>query len=151
MGETFKKSYGMTIGADFAVYKMGDYTLHIWDLAGQIRFSQILKAYYVGAVGSLIVFDVTNKESFQNVPTWIEELVRNNNNKIVPLVIVGNKSDLRDTVDAPISLYEVQNYVKKLSDWTKFEVPYIETSALSGMNVEHTFEDLIKRIDLDNQ
>ncbi|MFV2014680.1 MAG: Rab family GTPase, partial [Candidatus Heimdallarchaeota archaeon] len=70
MGEGFKKSYGMTIGADFAVYKMAGYTLHIWDLAGQIRFSRILKAYYVGTVGSLIVFDVTNKESFHNLPSW---------------------------------------------------------------------------------
>lgn len=151
MGESFKKSYGMTIGADFAVYKIGDYTLHIWDLAGQIRFSQILKAYYIGAVGSLIVFDITNKESFHNVPSWIEELVRNNNNKIVPLVIVGNKSDLRDMADNSITQLEVENYVKKLSDWTKFEVPYIETSALSGLNVDHTFKDLIKRIDLNNQ
>ena len=149
MGEGFKKSYGMTIGADFAVYKMAGYTLHIWDLAGQIRFSRILKAYYVGTVGSLIVFDVTNKESFHNLPSWIGELVRNNNNKLIPIVIVGNKSDLRDKAKNPVPQTEIKSYVEKLSDWSSFEVPYIETSALSGMNVENTFKDLVRRIDVD--
>lgn len=151
MGEGFKKSYGMTIGADFAVYKMGDYTLHIWDLAGQIRFSKILKAYYIGTVGSLLIFDVTQKESFHNLPSWIGELVRNNNNQIIPMVIVGNKSDLRDNSKDPVTIEEIQHYLKKLSDWTKFEVPYIETSALSGLNVQDSFQDLVKRIDFDNQ
>jgi Ras-related protein Rab-11A len=150
MGESFKQSYGMTIGADFAVYKMDDYTLHIWDLAGQIRFSQILKSYYIGAVGSLLVFDITKKESFQNLSAWIEELVQNNNNKIIPMVVVGNKSDLRNSTPNAINIYDIQRYVKKLSEWTNFEVPYIETSALSGLNVENTFRDLVERIDASN-
>ena len=103
MGEGFKKSYGMTIGADFSVYKIDDYILHIWDLAGQVRFSQILKEYYIGTVGCLIVFDITNPDSFQNVPTWIEQLVKNNENKIVPIIIVGNKADLRESGKSSIS------------------------------------------------
>ncbi len=148
MGEGFKTSYGMTIGADFAVYKIDDYTLHIWDLAGQVRFSQILKAYYIGTVGSLIVFDITNSESFQNLPSWIEELVKNNGNKIVPIVIVGNKADLRGNTKNTISAEKAREYVMKLSEWTNFEVPYIETSALSGLNVEEAFRNLIINIDL---
>lgn len=147
MGEGFKTSYGMTIGADFAVYKIDDYTLHIWDLAGQVRFSQILRSYYIGTVGSLIVFDITNPESFQNLPSWIEELVKNNENNVVPIVIVGNKSDLRGNTDNTVSIEKAREYAKKLSEWTKFEVPYIETSALSGLNVEDAFRNLINNID----
>lgn len=149
MGEGFKKSYGMTIGADFSVYKIDDYILHIWDLAGQVRFSQILKAYYIGTVGCLIVFDITNPDSFQNVPTWIEQLVKNNENKIVPIIIVGNKADLRESGKSSISNEKAREYVKKLSDWTRFDVPYIETSALLGLNVEQTFRNLLNKIDIE--
>lgn len=148
MGESYKQSYGMTIGADFTAYKAGEYTLHLWDMAGQDRFSSMIKSYFMGTLGSLIVFDVTRKDSYQNVPNWVEKLAINMDHKMVPFVLIGNKSDLRnvhpDSLDPSIPL----EYVQELSDWSGHDIQYVETSALTGQNVDLAFEKLITNIDL---
>lgn len=136
----------MTIGADFSVYRMGDYTLHIWDIAGQLRFSKILGGYFRGTLGSLLVFDITRRDTFTDLPNWIDNLLKNNGNKIVPFVIVGNKSDLREHTVNPINPEDAIQYANELTEWSKFKVPYIETSALTGLNVEMIFKALVSNI-----
>lgn len=151
MGEGFKEGdYLMTIGADFAVKKLKvdlrDVTLQIWDLAGQQRFSTVREVYYRGAAGALLLFDITRPETYELIPNWINELVRNNKNRIVPMVLIGNKVDLRDKVSKSVPKEYAQQYAQSLSQWSTFDVPYIETSAKTGVNVQYAFESLARQI-----
>ncbi|TFF83933.1 GTP-binding protein, partial [Candidatus Heimdallarchaeota archaeon] len=102
LGKGFKDGYSMTIGADFAVKRveLGHLvaTFQIWDLAGQQRFDVVRSVYYRGSSGALLVFDVSNPQSFNNLPSWLNELTKNNYDRIVPLVLIGNKTDLRGSV-----------------------------------------------------
>lgn len=145
MGESFKNSYAITIGAEFSVYKIQDYTLHIWDLAGQIRFESVLQGYYKGTLGALVVFDISNRKSFDNLPHWINGL--ENNNGLVPLIIVGNKSDLREHSNSEVTKEEAEAYAKTISEWGNVETRYVETSALLGENVDFAFQTLIEAVD----
>ena len=152
LGEGFTKGYSMTIGADFAVKKVYiegvEYTLQIWDLAGQQRFSAVREVYYRGTSGSLLVFDITRPETYEAIPNWLHELIRNNKNRIVPMVLIGNKADIRDTNPYSVPREYAEQYAESLAKWSGFEVPYIETSAKTGENVESAFETLAKQITL---
>ncbi len=150
LGESFKEGYMMTIGADFAVKKMvsknTEYTLQIWDLAGQQRFSAVREVYYRGTAGALLVFDISRPETYAILPNWLHELIRNNKNRIVPIVLIGNKADLRDTTPHAVPMEYAQEYAEQLSEWSGFYVPYMETSAKTGLNVEQVFEALVQNI-----
>lgn len=150
LGEGFQTGYSMTIGADFAVKRLkidgADFVAQIWDLAGQQRFSAVREVYYRGTSGCLLVFDITRRSSFENIPSWIAELLKNNNQRIVPLVLIGNKSDLRDTAPDPVLREQAEEYARSLSSWSGFTVPYIETSAKTGENVDEAFRTLLKNI-----
>ncbi len=150
LGESFKEGYMMTIGADFAVKKMNlnqtEYTLQIWDLAGQQRFSAVREVYYRGTAGALLVFDISRPETYEILPNWLHELIRNNKNRIVPLVLIGNKSDLRDSTPYAVPKDYAMEYADQLSQWSGFYVPYMETSAKTGLNVEQVFSLLTESI-----
>ncbi len=150
LGESFKEGYMMTIGADFAVKKMHlnqtEYTLQIWDLAGQQRFSAVREVYYRGTAGALLVFDISRPETYEILPNWLHELIRNNKNRIVPLVLIGNKSDLRDSTPYAVPKEYAMEYADQLSQWSGFYVPYMETSAKTGLNVEQVFALLTESI-----
>ncbi len=150
LGESFKEGYMMTIGADFAVKKMVhknvDYTLQIWDLAGQQRFSAVREVYYRGTAGALLVFDIARPETYSVLPNWLHELIRNNKNRIVPLVLIGNKADLRESTPNSVPKEYAQEYADQLSEWSGFYIPYIETSAKTGLNVETVFSVLTENI-----
>jgi len=150
LGETFESGYAMTVGADFAVKKMKlnsiEYTLQIWDLAGQQRFSAVREVYYRGTSGALLVFDISRPETYELLPNWIHELIKNNKNKIVPMLLIGNKSDLRSSTPNAVPYEYAADYARSLSNWSGFEVPYIETSAKTGENVEKAFITLIENI-----
>ena len=149
LGEGFSESYMMTIGADFAVKDVDlggkKVTFQIWDLAGQPRFQVVRELYYKGALGGLMIFDVTRWDSFQNLPQWINELWRSNGRGCVPLILVGNKTDLRRDDESSISPEYGLEYSLTLSEVTKqygFSIPYIETSAKTGQLVEDAFHAL---------
>ena len=97
--DEFSDNYINTIGVDFAVKTIEingkNIKLQIWDTAGQERFRTITGAYYRGAMGLIIVYDVTNKESFDHLPYWMEEVQANANRDPVK-VMGGNKSDMID-------------------------------------------------------
>ena len=151
MGKGFKATYGMTIGADFAAYRLTEnereYVLNIFDLAGQQRFNSLNRGYYSGTNGAMIVFDITRPESYENIPNWVGQLVENNNDNICPLVLVGNKSDLRENSPESVDPHVPEEYVKELSDWSGFTIQYYETSALTGKNVDTAFKSLVRTID----
>lgn len=141
LGEGFKAGYSATIGADFAIKRINleNYrlTFQIWDLAGQQRFAAVRELYYRGSRGALLVFDVTNPSSFNNLPSWLEELWKKAGR--VPMILCGNKIDLRSEVPKSIAPELGQEYARRLSEALGYEVPYIETSAKTGEKVNEAF------------
>ncbi|WMV11154.1 hypothetical protein MTR67_004539 [Solanum verrucosum] len=132
--DTYQESYISTIGVDFKIRTVEQdgktIKLQIWDTAGQERFRTITSSYYRGAHGIIVVYDVTDQESFNNVKQWLSEIDRYatpNVNKI----LVGNKSDL---VASRVVSYET---AKAFAD--EIGIPFLETSAKDASNVEESF------------
>lgn len=149
LGRTFKSKYEMTIGADFALHQAEiagrSVKFQIWDLAGQPRFKDVRSLYYMGCVGALLLFDVTNRDSFQSLEHWINELWEHNTKGVIPFILLGNKVDLRDQFPQSVSDEEAHQYSHKLSELTKshgFEIEFLHTSAKTGLNVAEAFESL---------
>jgi len=134
----FTEDYKMTIGVDFHVKTINIDTnegpirakLQIWDTGGQERFSSIRPMYYRGSLGALLIFDLTNSASFEHLPGWIEEVRANVKNEI-PLLLVGNKSDLVE--QRAVSLNEINTFTRD------FNLYYMETSAKTGDGVGDCF------------
>lgn len=153
LGRGFQSKYMMTIGADFALKEATidgkAIKFQIWDLAGQQRFGAVRSVYYLGCLGALLLFDVTRQESFENLQLWIKEIFYHNGKGVIPLVVLGNKVDLRDSGSHPDSITDeiALRYCDKLSEKTKphgFEVKYLQTSAKTGLNVAESFDMLGK-------
>ncbi|KAK4749131.1 hypothetical protein SAY87_026580 [Trapa incisa] len=130
-----------TIGVEFAYrnVKVGDKLIkaQIWDTAGQERFRAITSSYYRGALGALLVYDITRSPTFNSVKKWLTEL-RDFGNPDMVVVLVGNKSDLGHSREVDLeqgkSLAEAENLC------------FMETSALQNLNVEEAFLEMINRI-----
>ena len=107
--------------------------LQIWDTTGEEKFRSITKNFYRNADGLLVVFDLTKKESFSHVQSWINE-AKENNDKL-KLILIGNKLDLKDgrivTIDVAKKFAELKN------------LKYIETSAKDGTNINESFQTII--------
>jgi len=154
MGHGFQSSYLSTIGADFALKEVK--TIHpktseeiisklqIWDLAGQQHYSNIRSNYYMGVHGAFIVFDVSRRDSYDNIGNWIVELKKNVGHEI-PIVIIANKIDLRNDVLSAniIHTEEGERIVNSILSQFEIDVKYIETSAKSGEGVHDAFHALI--------
>lgn len=141
---TFTTDEKSTIGVEFAtrIVPMVDnkkIKAQIWDTAGQERYRAITNAYYRGALGAMLVYDVTKQTTFENIPRWLREL-RDYANRDIVLILVGNKADLVDK-----SLRQVtEEQARTLA--AEYELPFIETSAKSGLNVDEGFNTIIKTI-----
>lgn len=151
MGRGFRSEHLMTIGADFNTYdKVIDNqktTYQIWDLAGQDTFRSVRARFFRGAMGGLMIYDVTRPDSFKNITRWIEELWRNSGRGVVPIILLGNKADLR-TANS-ISLEQGNKYAQALSQKTAkygFNVIHMETSAKTGLNVDEAFTSIGRTI-----
>lgn len=139
--DTYTESYISTIGVDFKIRTIElegkTIKLQIWDTAGQERFRTITSSYYRGAHGIIVVYDVTDQESFNNVKQWLQEIERYACETVNKL-LVGNKSDLT---------------TKKVVDWTtakeyadSLAIPFLETSAKNATNVEQAFMTMAAEI-----
>ncbi|XP_062118006.1 ras-related protein RABA6b [Humulus lupulus] len=131
-----------TIGVEFAYrnIRVGDKLIkaQIWDTAGQERFRAITSSYYRGALGALLVYDITRQKTFENVKKWLKELREFGNPEMV-VVLVGNKSDLGQ------SSREVnEEDGKGLAE--KEGLCFMETSALENLNVEEAFLNMVTKI-----
>lgn len=130
-----------TIGVEFATRSIQTegkiIKAQIWDTAGQERYRAITSAYYRGAVGALLVYDITKKDSFDNVERWLKELKDHADSNIV-IMLVGNKRDLQHLRAVPTedgSLFAENNGLS-----------FIETSALDSHNVENAFRSILSEI-----
>ncbi|CAH8273685.1 unnamed protein product [Arabidopsis lyrata] len=132
--DSYIESYISTIGVDFKIRTVEQdgktVKLQIWDTAGQERFRTITSSYYRGAHGIIIVYDVTDEESFNNVKQWLSEIDRYASDSVNKL-LVGNKCDLAANRAVP---YET---AKAFAD--EIGIPFMETSAKDATNVEQAF------------
>lgn len=141
--DNFTDSYISTIGVDFRFRTITidkkTVKLQIWDTAGQERFRTITSAYYRGADGIIMVYDVTNLDSFDHVEEWLSEVDRYANDNTSKL-LVGNKADKVD--EKQVTEEKAQRFAEKLG------ISFLETSAKTATNVEAAFhtmaEELIK-------
>ncbi len=145
LGEGFETDYLSTMGADFALYDTKVEETHIrwqiWDLAGQPVFKDVVKAYYTKVFGAILVYDVTRRQTFENTEKWLDDLWTNSKrDQNVPVVILGNKIDLREEGAETVSADEGQ----KLAD--RLGIKIIETSAKTGEGVQIAFDQLGKEI-----
>jgi small GTP-binding protein len=108
----------------------------IWDTAGQERYRSMSPSFYRGSVGALIVYDVTNKESFESIPKWIKE-IHTHAEGIIATLIIGNKSDRTDRA-------VLKENANELASRNKCGL--IETSAMNDVNVEQAFEVILRNI-----
>ena len=157
MGEKFSKEYLLTIGADFSSKEIlctgpdgpTRVVLQVWDLSGQRKFVSVRSIYYSGTMGALILVDITVPASYENAIEWFNELKKYNTSvDLIPVILIGNKSDLRQGKNA-ITYKEGQTLAKVLSNHytkSKYEVPYYETSAKTGEFVDMVFQKIGEHI-----
>ena len=128
-----------TIGVEFATKSISEdnkvIRAQIWDTAGQERYRAITSAYYRGAVGALLVYDITKQSSFDNVVKWLKELKDNAEPHIV-IMLVGNKSDLGNL--RAVKQEDAAAFAEKNG------LAFAETSALNSNNIELSFHRIIK-------
>lgn len=151
LGKGFEREHLTTLGADFAAITkdVSDFQIkyQIWDLAGQPMFKNVRPRFFKGCFGALAVFDVTRRETFFNLTNWIEELYQYSGRGVIPVIILANKMDLVD--EQEVSIEEAQEFVDELNKKTKehaIENFFLETSALTGLNIDQSFEIIGKYI-----
>lgn len=130
-----------TIGVEFATRTLQvegrTVKAQIWDTAGQERYRAITSAYYRGALGALLVYDVTKPTTFENVSRWLKELRDHADSNIV-IMLIGNKTDLKHL--RAVATEDAQGYAEKEG------LSFIETSALEATNVEKAFQTILGEI-----
>ena len=137
----FKEDSRATVGVEFGSkqFEIDNRKIkaQIWDTAGQERYRAVTSAYYKGAKGAFIVYDVTRKETFDSVNRWISDILTTCD-KNLTIILIGNKSDLED--QRQISKQQGEEKAKT------YQLAFLETSALSGENLEKAFNMLINEI-----
>lgn len=149
----FQERYLPTLGANFYTekrtynYDKGQLTVKwtLWDISGQPAFSEVRDKYYIGAKGAIVVFDITRKETAENTENWIEEVYKRTKNK-PPVILLGNKVDLRGTEREKVSQNEGKKLAQDLSEQFEVEIPYLDSSAKTGKNLEEAFKTIAKQI-----
>ena len=135
--EDSKATVGVEFGSKQFTVEGHQVKAQIWDTAGQERYKAITSAYYKGAKGAFVVYDITRKQSFDSVDRWIND-IKAAADKNLTIIIIGNKCDLED-----------QRQVNKEQGEEKaksYEVAFMETSALSGENLDKAFDKMINEV-----
>ena len=138
---TFQEIHMSTIGLDYKLknVQLDDgkiVKIQIWDTAGQDRFRSITKNYYKGAHGIILIYDVTSRKTFDSVKNWISQIKEEVSDK-VNIILVGNKID--DVQNRKVTFDEGEKMA------SSFGLPFFETSAKSGVNIDTTFNELVKK------
>ena len=140
---TFSQNYLATVGVDnytkIETIDNKNVQIKLWDTAGQEKFKSLTKSFFRGAEGVILVYDITNLESFTDLKLWINSIKENlgEEKESIPSIIVGNKIDLGER---EISLEEANKFCKD----NNYE--YFETSAKTGENIDKSFRALVKKI-----
>jgi len=137
----FRHQHELTIGVEFGAKTLEISNklikIQIWDTAGQEAFQAITRTYYKGAVGALLVYDISRKETFTHAVKWLEE-VRNNSSKQIVVILIGNKKDLENK--RQVSFEEGESFAKENG------LMFLEVSAKTAHNIEEAFSLSAKQI-----
>jgi len=140
--DAFDPEISATIGVDFKVKVISidgnKVKLAIWDTAGQERFRTLTPSYYRGGQGAILVYDVTNRDSFQKVEDWLNELETYTTNHDMIKMLVGNKCDKED--ERQVSKEEGIKCARK------HQMMFIEASAKTKEGVQCAFEELVEKV-----
>ncbi|CAG9864257.1 unnamed protein product [Phyllotreta striolata] len=142
----FHSKFISTVGIDFREKRMlfqskgRNHRIHLqlWDTAGQERFRSLTTAFYRDAMGFLLLFDLTNEQSFLEIRNWIEQLRLHAYCEVPDIVLCGNKADLEER--RIISEWRAREFAET------YKLPYLETSAATGQNVNRAVETLLERV-----
>jgi len=139
--DAFNTTFISTIGIDFKIktieLKGKKIKLQIWDTAGQERFHTITTSYYRGAMGIMLVYDITNQKSFENIAKWLRN-IDEHANEDVEKMILGNKCDMDES--RQISFDKGQQIAREHG------IKFMETSAKNNINIERAFHELAEAI-----
>lgn len=143
--DTFADNYKMTLGMNLVTknVKLDKHSIQmaIWDTGGQDSFAPLLPMYYRGALGALVVFDITNKQTFDAVEKWVGDIKRYCGE--IPIVLIGNKKDLSNV---EVTTEDGNQLVEKLSqNWSK-SIHFHEASAKEDLGVDNSFQSLARSI-----
>ena len=138
---TFQEIHMSTIGLDYKLknVQLDDgkiVKIQIWDTAGQDRFRSITKNYYKGAHGIILIYDVTSRKTYENIKNWVAQIKEEVSEKVT-IILVGNKID--DEKNRKVTTEEGEKMAKEC------ELDFFETSAKSGVNIDSTFNELVKK------
>ena len=134
--ENSKTTIGVEFGTKNIIINNKRIKIQIWDTAGQERYRSITSSYYKGAKGALIVYDITRKNTFDNIDKWITDL-KLNGDKNICIIILGNKREINKN-----------DGIKKAE---MYKIAFLETSALNGDNISKAFDELIEQIVINNK
>eukprot|EP00761_Pharyngomonas_kirbyi_P002745 gb/GECH01002749.1/.p1 GENE.gb/GECH01002749.1/~~gb/GECH01002749.1/.p1 ORF type:complete len:202 (+),score=70.48 gb/GECH01002749.1/:1-606(+) len=141
--DAFAESFVPTIGVDFKMYKLSidskTIKMHVWDTAGQEKFRNISSAYYRGAHGAVLIFDLTQLRTLENIRFWFEEVQKHSSGKEnggngLQIILVGNKSDLGEQRD--VQYEHAKEFAESLG------IEYLEVSAKTGDQIPEAFAKL---------
>ena len=135
--EDAKATVGVELGTKFLKIKNIGAKLQIWDTAGQERYRSITSSYYKGSHGCFIVYDITNEASFQSIDKWFEQ-AQKEASKDISIILVGNKCDLEN--ERKVTKEKGEEKAKN------FNCPFFETSALSKINIDDIFNEMVNNI-----
>ena len=156
LGQSFISSHIATIGVDFAqkLVKVDNRPIRlvIWDLAGQDGYQRVRKHYYEGSSAIILVYDVTNRTSFDNATAWLTESFKHTEEN-PPTAVLANKKDLRtsDSKKEYVQPDEGKAFAKALSEKLGIPTIFFETSALTGENIQESFTDLCRILIAENE
>ena len=140
---TFNSNYLATVGLDnFTKDEIIDnktIRIKMWDTAGQERYKSLTKSFFRNAQGVMVVYDVTNSETYDNLKFWMQSIKNNMSPDMgeIPIIIVGNKIDCEDR---EVNAKEAESF------WKEQGYPYFETSAKTGKNIDETIKYLVKKV-----
>ena len=140
---TFSSNYLATVGLDNftkdEVINNKTIRIKIWDTAGQERYKSLTKNFFRNAEGVMLVYDVTNYDTYENLKFWMQSIKNNMSSDMgeIPIVIIGNKIDLNER---EVQFKEAEKF------WKEQGYKYFETSAKTGENVEQTIKTLVEMV-----
>ncbi|MFW9921992.1 MAG: Rab family GTPase [Candidatus Thorarchaeota archaeon] len=138
--DRFRESYLPTLGVDFLTKNMvieeRNIKLQLWDTGGQEFVMSLLPFYFSGAAGGVLVYDITNRNSFNSLDYWLKQIRQNAGD--IPVTLAGNKIDIAD--QRKVSIEEAKQFAKDKN------LIYMETSAKTGISVPDLFEGIVKVI-----